>query len=151
MDKINILVVDDCEITRKSIEIMFAKSKRIQVAGQAAGGVEAIKLIKKSSYDGILMDINMPDIDGVETTKKMLELDKNIKVLGNSTNVEARYVRGMIGAGASGYITKCDEVDDYREAIWTIVNGGIYLSDEITTDTYNEVFVDLKKSQKVSY
>jgi len=149
MEKIKILVVDDCEISRKSIEIMLVKSKRIKVTGEAKDGLEAIELVKNNSFDVILMDINMPNLDGVDTTKKIVDLDKNIKILGNSSNVEAQYVRDMINAGASGYITKCDEVDDYREAIWTVVNGGIYLSDEISADTYSKVYLDLKKPKKV--
>ena len=148
MDKIRILVVDDCAISRKGIEILLSPYEKLEVTGEAEDGLQALDLIRRTAFDVILMDVNMPDLDGIETTKKMIQIDEKLKILSNSSNRGVQYIRDMIKAGASGYITKGDDAEDYREALWTVVNGGVYLSEEISSETYNKVFVDLKNSKK---
>lgn len=139
MKKTRILIVDDSSITRNGLKIMLSKSEEITIQGEASDGQEALDLIGQNEYDVVLMDINMPNINGIEATKNIRKINKNIRILTNSFNVSAFDIKEMISAGASGYITKGDNIASYIEAIWTVQNGGIYLSDEISESTYKSV------------
>lgn len=148
MKKTRILIVDDSSITRNGLKIMLSKSEEITIQGEASDGQEALDLIGQNEYDVVLMDINMPNINGIEATKNIRKINKNIRILTNSFNVSAFDIKEMIRAGASGYITKGDNIASYIEAIWTVQNGGIYLSDEISESTYKNVFEGLNGLKK---
>ena len=147
MNKTRVIIVDDSAIIRNSLKLMLGKSEGIHIIDEASDGEVALNLIEKNNYDVVLMDINMPNVNGIEATKNIRKINSNIKILTNSCNVSAFYVKEMIEAGASGYITKGDDIASYVEAIWTVHNGGIYLSDEIDEKTYNKVFGNLKFSK----
>jgi two-component system response regulator DegU len=142
--KIKILLVEDRDIIRDLFKLMFAKDDFIKITGEAEDGLEAIELVKKNDYDVIIMDINMPNLNGLETTKKIKEYNPKSKILAHSFHQNNYYIQEMIRAGASGYIMKGESVSEYREAIWTIFNSGIYLSDEIDNSIYDRVLRGLK-------
>lgn len=143
---INVLLVEDRKIVRDLLKLMFAKDDFINIIDEAEDGLEAIELINnnKNNYDVIIIDINMPNLNGLETTKKIKELNPTLKILANSFHENAHYIHQIIKAGASGYIMKGESLDEYKEAIWTISNNGIYLSDEIENDIYDKVLKTLK-------
>lgn len=144
MNRTRVIIVDDSPVIRSGLKAMLAKSEGIIIVAEASDGQEALDLIEQNDYDVVLMDINMPNVNGIEATKNVRKINQNIKILTNSCNASAFYIKEMIEAGASGYITKGDDIASYLEAIWTVHNGGIYLSEEIDEETYEFFFGDLK-------
>ncbi len=146
MEEIRVLIVEDRDIIRDSIKLFFLKSKKIRIIGEASDGKEAIEMIKKHNYDIVLMDINMPNLNGIEATKKIVTINPRIKILGNSFFVNAETVFQMLNAGAHGFLTKGESASKYQEAILSVSNGSIYLSDNIDSCVYDKVFSYLKSS-----
>ena len=149
MKTINVLIVDDRDIIRDSLKMTLSGVEGIKVKDDAADGREAMKLIEKNDYDVVLMDINMPTMDGIEATKQIIKINPNIKILANSFYVTPLYIKGMIKAGSYGFITKGDKRAAYIEAIRTVANGAVYLSDEINNETYDQVLSYLKTPSKI--
>lgn len=146
MKEIRLLIVDDSLVIRNGLKLMLSKVGGIKIMAEASDGQEAMDLIEQNEYDVVLMDINMPNMNGIEATKKIKKLNPNIKILSHSSYVSSFYIKEMLSVGASGFIRKGDDKDSYIEAIWTVHNGGIYLSDEINNITYDKV-LDLLKDQ----
>ena len=109
MKTINVLIVDDRDIIRDSLKMTLSGVEGIKVKDDAADGREAMKLIEKNDYDVVLMDINMPTMDGIEATKQIIKINPNIKILANSFYVTPLYIKEMIKAGSYGFITKGDK------------------------------------------
>ncbi len=144
MKNIKLLIVEDRDIIKDALKMVLNLEKNIQVTGEAADGKEAMNLISKNSYDVVLMDINMPNMNGIEATKKIFKINPNIKVLANSLHASPYYIKEMIKAGAYGFITKGDNNSTYVEAINSVSEGAIFLSDEINSRTYDKVLAYLK-------
>ncbi|NCT16523.1 MAG: response regulator transcription factor [Flavobacteriales bacterium] len=139
MKKIKLVVVDDRDIIRDLLILMFKSNTTIEVVGDACNGNEAIKLVAEKNVDVVIMDINMPDMDGLEATKIIKALNPKVKILCNSFLTDVYQIKSMLDAGASGYIRKGEVIHSYIKAIETIHNGGVYLSDEINDETYNKI------------
>lgn len=139
MKHIRLLIVDDREIIRDSLKLLFSGLKDITVTGEASDGYEAIDLVKKNDYDVILMDINMPLLNGIEATKEITKINSNTKVLGNSFFISPTYIKDLIKAGARGFITKDESREVYIEAVKATHQGKIYLSDKVNHQVYDKV------------
>jgi len=146
MEGINVLIVDDRDIVRDGLKLIFSVSDHVNVIGEASDGNEAMSLIEKNDYDVVLMDINMPNMNGIEATKKIKKLKSNIKILANSFYVSPIYIKDMIKAGASGFITKGESRQSYLKAIESVFNGNVYFTDKISYKTYDKVSAYLKYS-----
>ena len=147
MNEIKIIIVEDNLINRKLLKLLFKSLPEVKVVGEAYNGVELLKLLPLfSSIDLIIMDIEMPNMNGIEATEEIKKLYPKLKVLCNSFYVDAYHIQKMIEAGACGYIRKDSSLDSYKEAIYTTINHGVYLSEDINDKTYKEVFNELKKS-----
>lgn len=127
----NILVVDDHQIIRDGIRFYFEDDKEFQIADEAANGLEALELLKHNSYDIVLSDINMPEMDGLELMKSIRENYPDQKVLILSMFNEAAYINKMIGMGANGYILKKSSKSELVEAIHRVLNGEDHYSQEV--------------------
>ncbi|MFH1479984.1 MAG: response regulator transcription factor [Pseudomonadota bacterium] len=130
---IKILLVDDHRITREGISSMLNKQPEMEVVGGAENGREALKLARKHSPDIVIMDITMPDLNGIDATHMMLKEFRDIKVIGFSMYSDKRFVRGMLNAGASGYILKDYGFDELVRAIHSVAKGHTYLSPEVAS------------------
>lgn len=146
---INVLVVDDRDIIRDSLKLFFVENPEIQIVDEASDGVEAFTLIKKNDYDVVLMDVNMPKMDGIEATKKILRLKPRTKVLVNSFYLNSMVIKDMIRAGALGFIKKGESKKNYIEAIKTIAVGSVFFTDEINYKIYQKAgLIDKKEAKK---
>ncbi len=128
---IKVLVVDDHELVRMGITRMLADTIDIEVIGEADNGETAIKLAKTLQPDVVLLDVNMPNVGGLEVTKRLLQTDKTTKILAVSSLTSQPYPSMLIKAGVSGYITKGTPLDEMIKAIKKVYQGGRYFSADV--------------------
>lgn len=128
---INVVLVDDHQLVRSGIRRLLDDAEDIHVCGEAASGEDALKLIKQSRPDVVLMDVNMPGIGGLEATRKLLRIDENLRIIALTVHVDEPYPSRLLEAGALGYLTKgCDE-DEIVAAIKTVYRGERYIGADI--------------------
>ena len=130
-DKIKIILVDDHNLFRESLSFLLSKSKNIEVMAEAENGEVFLDILDTKLPDVVLMDINMPKIDGIEATKKALELYPQLKIIALSMNGDEAYYYKMIQAGAKGFVLKKASSDELEEAILTVINGNDFFSPEL--------------------
>ena len=133
MEKINILIVDDHPMVLEGLRSLLSGIGYLQIAGIATNAFEAIDVIKNTAVQVAIVDINLPDINGIELTKKIKTEYPAIKVLAMSTFNERSYISQMIQNGASGYLVKSASKEEIEEAILTAYEGKLYLSMNINT------------------
>lgn len=129
---INILIADDQELMRQSLKIMLSSQPNFAVTDTVSNGREVLESIKKNKPDIILMDIRMPEMDGVVCTQKVKELMPDIKVIILTTFDDDEFVFNAIKFGASGYLLKGTSLKDLTSAINKVYNGKSIMNDEIT-------------------
>ncbi len=128
---IRILLVDDHKITRDGLRAMFEKLSDMEVVGEAESGREAVKLTRELKPDVIIMDISMPDLNGIDATRQILAESPKIKVIALSMYSDRRYVIGMLKAGVSGYLLKSCAFDELANAVNAVVKNRSYISPQI--------------------
>ncbi|MBP2281411.1 DNA-binding NarL/FixJ family response regulator [Psychrobacter sp. PL19] len=128
---IRVLVVDDHDLVRMGISRMLADSADIEVVGEADSGDMAIKLAKQLRPDVVLLDVNMPNIGGIEATKRLVQLDMGIKILAVSSMSAQPYPSMLLKAGVNGYITKGTPLDEMLIAVKKVYQGGRYFSQDV--------------------
>ena len=143
---IKVLVVDDHELVRTGICRMLVDTPEIQVVGEAESGEQAIDLARQHQPDVVLLDVNMPGIGGVETTRRLLQSSSGIKVLAVSGLCEEPYPSMLLKAGASGYITKGAPLDEMVRAIRKVMQGGKYFSADIAEQLASSYLSDQQNS-----
>jgi DNA-binding NarL/FixJ family response regulator len=130
--KIKVLVVDDHQLFREGIVNLLFSAENIEVVAQAEDGIDAIEKAKHYKPDVVLLDITMPRMNGIETTKKLKSLMPKIKIVSLSMHSEKQYVKGVLEAGADGYLLKNCTNRQLTEAIQSVYDGKKYLSEDIT-------------------
>ncbi|AXI04746.1 response regulator [Aquirhabdus parva] len=143
---IKVLVVDDHELVRTGICRMLVDTPEIQVVGEAESGEQAIELARQHQPDVVLLDVNMPGIGGVETTRRLIQSVTGIKVLAVSGLSEEPYPSLLLKAGASGYITKGAPLDEMVRAIRKVMQGGKYFSADIAEQLASSYLSDQQNS-----
>ena len=129
---ISILIVDDHSIVRHGLKQSLSQEKDMKVVAEASNGRRAVELVSKHRPDVILMDVSMPELNGIEATRKILKLDPDIKIIALSMHAEKQYVLAMVKSGARGYLLKNNLFEELLTAIRTVVSGNIFLSADIT-------------------
>ena len=132
MKKKTIIIVDDHRVFHHGITQALDDTGEFRVTAQAATGAQAVSLAEKTAPDLILMDISMPDLNGMEATRRILAFKPDIRILALSMHTEKIYVKGMLNAGASGYVLKSCSFKELMTAIRTVLAGHVYVSPEIT-------------------
>ena len=128
---IQILLVDDHDLVRAGLKRILEDVNNIKVIGEACTGEEAIQMVRLRKPDVVIMDVNMPGIGGLETTRKIMQIDANIKVIVVTVHVEEPYPTRLLEAGAAGYLTKSCAVDEIVMAIQAVAKGERYVSADI--------------------
>lgn len=131
MEKIRIIIADDHQLFRNGLKILLNAFPEFEVAGEASNGVEFLKILKNTQADVALMDINMPEMDGIDATREGLKINPEIKIIALSMYGEEEYYYKMVDAGAKGFLLKDSDISEVKEAILTIVKGGSYFSQEL--------------------
>ena len=135
---IKILIADDHQLVREGLANLLSDDPNIEVVGQAEDGKEAIENVKKLKPDILIMDIGMPVINGIEATGILKKENPGLKVIGLTLHAEKNFVRGMLEAGAYGYLFKTCAYEELILAINTVNSGNKYFSNEITDILVNE-------------
>jgi DNA-binding NarL/FixJ family response regulator len=137
MDPINILIVDDHPMVLEGLRSLLSGISYLHIAGIATNAFEAMDIVKNTAVHVAIVDINLPDINGIELTKKIKTEYPAIKVLAMSTFKERSYISQMIQNGASGYLVKSASKEEIEEAILAAYEGKLYLSMDINTVEVN--------------
>jgi two-component system NarL family response regulator len=131
MKKTRILLVDDHKLFRDALKSLLEKVPNLEVAGETGNAFEVIGLARKTSPHIVCMDIGMPGMNGIETTRHLIAAFPSIKVVALSTYSEQRYVMDMLNAGACAYVTKAGASDEFLRAIDAVQHGRKYLCSDI--------------------
>ena len=129
---IRIVLADDHKILRAGLRAMIVEQPDMEVVGEAENGRTAVNLARTLSPDVVVMDIGMPDLNGIEATRQIIAEVPGVKIIGLSMYSDRRYVAGLFGAGASGYLLKDIEFEELIEAIQAVVAGQVYVSSGVT-------------------
>lgn len=129
---VKVLIVDDESLIRNILKDYLSSDESLEVVGEASNGKLAISQARALQPDVILMDMQMPLMDGVEATQYIHHSFPDIKILGLSTFATDRYVVDLLRAGASGYLVKDSLPEEVTSAIHTVHGGGSVLSPEVT-------------------
>lgn len=131
MDKIRIIIADDHQLFRNGLKILLNAFPEFEVTGEASNGEEFLRVINITKADIALMDINMPEMDGIEATRKGLKIDPDINIIALSMYGEEEYYYKMVDAGAKGFLLKDSDISEVKEAILAVSKGGSYFSQEL--------------------
>jgi DNA-binding NarL/FixJ family response regulator len=130
--KIKVLIVDDHQLFREGVVTLLSTAEYIEVIAQAEDGQDAIEKVKQFNPNVVLLDIAMPRMNGIEATKKLKSLKPEIKIIILSMHLEKEYVKGVLEAGADGYLVKNCTYLQLTDAIQSVYNGKKYLSQDVT-------------------
>jgi two-component system, NarL family, response regulator NreC len=133
-----VLLVDDHEIVREGLRSLIEKQPDLEVVGEASTGREAVLLTKRHHPDIIIMDISMPDLNGMDATCLCIEEMPEVKVIALSMHSDQHYVMGMLKAGAKGFILKEGVFKELIQAIRAAENNQAYLSPKVTGVIVND-------------
>lgn len=126
-----IMLVDDHKMFREALRAMLEKEPDMEVVAEAGDGPEAVRLAGESAPDVVCMDIGLPGMNGIETTRRVLAACPQAKIVALSAHSEERYVLDMMQAGAKGYVIKANAGEELLRAIGTVCRNGTYLCPDI--------------------
>ena len=129
---IRIVLVDDHALVRQGFRRILEEDPGLQVAGEAGSAEEGVALVKQQRPDVVLMDMAMPDANGIQAAREILRERPDTKVLVLSMYSDAQYVRSALDAGVSGYILKSALETDLTRAVRAVAQGQQYLSPELS-------------------
>jgi len=129
--KKRVLLVDDHSIVRSGLRNLIELEKDLEVTGEASNGNEALKLVRSNTYDVIVMDVSMPDKNGVDTLHDLKHVAPDLPVLILSGYAEQQYALNLMRSGCKGYLSKDADSDEIIKAIRTISAGRRYISAEL--------------------
>jgi len=124
---IRVFLVEDHTILRDGLRSLVENTADMQVAGEAAEGRSAVRLIKEISPDVVIMDVTLPELNGIEATRQVVANAPGVKVIGLSVHADQRFVAGMLQSGAAGYLLKDCAFEELVGAIRIVMAGRTYL------------------------
>lgn len=131
--KLRVLLVDDHKMFREALRALLERSSEIEVVGETGNGIDTLKLVAATSPDIVCMDIGLPGMNGVETTRRLKAAHPSLKIIALSIYNQRRYVLDMIEAGANAYITKDEASDELLRAIDAVQRDRSYLCPDVAT------------------
>jgi two-component system response regulator NreC len=132
MDKtLKVIIADDHMIVRDGLRSLLERQPDMEVVAEADNGRIALKLVKELSPDVVIMDIGMRELNGIDATRQIVKMSPGVKVLALSMYSDKRFIKGMLKAGASGYMLKDSAFKELIDAIRVIVENKIYISPSV--------------------
>ena len=134
MARLRVFLADDHRIVREGLRMLVAAQPDMEVVGEADNGRTAIALTQTLVPDVVVMDVSMPDVNGLRATETLHASHPKVRVLALTRHTEGGYVQQLLGAGASGYILKQSAADDLVRAIRAVASGHTYLDPAIADE-----------------
>ncbi len=131
MNEAKIILVDDHEIFRNGLKMVLGKLKYTKVIAEASNGLEFLELLADHQPDVVLIDIEMPVMNGIEATERALKTHPDLKMIALTMFNEDEYIQSMIDSGVKGFLLKNINKETLDKAIQTVLNGGNYYSEEL--------------------
>jgi DNA-binding NarL/FixJ family response regulator len=132
MKRIRILLADDHAVVRRGFQMILAEQADMEIVGEAGNGREALEQAAKLKPDVVVMDVAMPELNGIEATRRMAENAPHARVLALSMHKDSVYVREILRAGARGYLLKDSVAADLVSAVRAVASGEGYLSPAVS-------------------
>jgi len=132
MNKLRIILAEDHETIRDGLKLLVNSRSDMEVVGEADNGRTALQLAEEFSPDVVVMDISMPELNGLQATKKLKDKSPQVKVLILTRHSEPGYLQELLQAGASGYVLKQSKSEELIRAILAVAAGQTYLDPAIT-------------------
>ncbi len=129
---LRVLLADDHEIMRQGLRVLLEKNSDMEVVAEANDGQEAIELADQLKPDVVVMDVNMPGVDGPDATRRIVSSQPDTRIVALSMHSKKGFIIEMLKAGASGYVLKENAFSELVNAINTVMGNEIYLSSKIT-------------------
>lgn len=136
---IRVLIADDHPLVREGIKVSLARHAHIRVVGEAANGEEAVRAARLLKPDVILLDLNMPVLDGLGAARRLRKLAPRCRAIVLTMHLDAEYARQAIASGAKGFVQKDASPETLRRAIETVHHGRAYFSDAASRALLGEV------------
>jgi len=139
---VRLVLADDHAMMREGLKALIGKESDLEVVGEADNGKAIAELVRKTGAHVVVMDVAMPDLNGIEATRKLVKTNPNIKVVALSGHANGEFVREMLKAGASAYVLKSRAYEELVRAIREVMKGKKYLSPDIAqgvVDAYVEI------------
>ena len=143
--KIHVLIADDHAIIRQGLKQILSDTEDLEVTGEADGGIKALQLIRENSYDVVLMDVSMPDRNGIDSLKLIKKEYPKLPVLMLSMHPEEQYAIRALRAGAAGYLSKQGAPEQLVTAIRQVAAGKKFVSAAVAEELANAIGEDLDK------
>jgi DNA-binding NarL/FixJ family response regulator len=147
--KARVLIVDDHRVVVEGVKAALADHPEFEVAGTASDGLEAIQKVKSLKPDMVIMDISMPNINGIEATHEIRKFDKRIRIVIFTMHSDREYVLSLYRAGISGYVLKEEPISDLILALRSVKGGGNYFSEPVQA-VIHEHMEDLEMGDRQS-
>jgi DNA-binding NarL/FixJ family response regulator len=148
---IKIVLADDHKIVRNGVKSLLENEPEIRVVGEAANGLEAWDLVKKTKPDVVISDINMPEMNGIELTQKIASSNLSTEVLILSMYNDEAYILRSVEAGVMGYLPKDADYEDIIKGIKEIAAGNLFYNAEVTRILTNSIINSPKRNGTTSF
>ncbi len=145
---IRIVLCDDHQIIRQGLRSLLEREQDMTVLGEGATGMDALRLAAHHAPDVIVLDVAMPDMNGITAARRLRDQKSNLKILALSMHSDMRFVTGMMEAGAAGYLLKDCAFTELADAIRTVSSGGLYISPRIAGRVLQEMTCQRTKGGK---
>ena len=147
---IKILLADDHRITRQGLRSLLEKESDMEVVAEAQEGRAAVHLVRELSPDVVIMDVTMPDLNGMEATRQIVAELPSVKVIALSMHSDNLFVSEMLKSGASGYLPKDCAFEELARAIRAVVDGKTYLSPAVSGVVVDDYLHHLARTESPS-
>jgi two-component system response regulator NreC len=151
MMRTRILLADDHQIMRQGLIALLGKHPSMQVIAEAENGIQTLEIARREKPDVIIMDIAMPDINGIEVTRQLKAELADIKIIALSMHADRRFVTEILKAGASGYVLKQSAFEDLVTAIKAVMMNRKFLSADILDSVVDDYVSQLSKTDYEAY
>ncbi len=150
MEKIKIAIVDDHLMVRTGLSLILKDNAKLDVIGEASDGDDFLHLLNNHSPDVVLMDINMPKMNGIDATKEAMQRRPELRIIALSMHDDEEYIESMMQAGAKGFILKKVGADELYKAIDVVMTGETYLSQDVMKVLTKKLFAKSKEGEQIT-
>ena len=148
---IKVVLADDHQIVRHGLRTLLSAEPDIEVVGEADNGRAVVRMVQDLSPQVVIMDISMPDLNGIEATRQILGDTTGVKVIALSMHSDSLFVLNMFQAGASGYLLKDCALEELVKAVRTVMNRKIYLSPGISDIVIKDFVLGWSSNESSAY